>query len=621
MLPLRTRAARLLPKTPGAWTLAALLAIALGLTCVVGSWSRISVTFDEPYHLITGIEWWQHRSYRLWTENPPLARAAAAALPYLSGLRLPADFSFDFGVRPYPSVWRLGRELLYAGPGYESNLRLMRWGALPFYLLSLVTAGLLAGGRRRPRAAFFAVALLASHPTLVGHGAIATTDVPFTACFLLLALALGRWFERPTFGRAAWVGVGFALALLTKLSALAFFPALLVAWVIARKLCGLSARPGPGQTGGTMSPASPTTSAPAGGDEPAVARPRALRLSRLLGQGAGAALLAFVVVWGGYHFSVGRAGDMRPEAVGGAWTLVPPPAARGPLDRLLLESKLPAPELVHGLYFLAAHNRAGHPSYLLGDNSKYGFWYFYPVSLFFKTPLPFLGALVLAAVPLLRRRRRLEDPLGVALVLTALGVLAISMRSNVNLGIRHVMLVYPLVAVAAARTLDAWIEDLREGRRRLVTAAALALVAAQAATTVVERPVHIAFANLLAGPEPARVMLDSDLEWGQSLLLLREESERRGIQELTLGYFGAAKVCLHGLPRIRPLLPDRRPSGWVAISENYYRERSYSGLLRDPCDPVSFLPPAAIQGAPFRWLQGHRPVAIVGNSLRLYHLP
>lgn len=394
---------------------------------------------------------------------------------------------------------------------------------------------------------------------------------------------------------------------------LVFFPAMLIVWAIARKLCGLPMRP--------VVPAASIT------------RPIGVRTTLLNGCVAG--LLAAVLVWAGYNFSIGRAGDMRPEAVSGAWQILPPPAERGAFQRLALESRIPAPELVHGLFFLAAHDRSGHPSYLLGQNSQHGFWYFYPVSLFFKTPLPFFGAVLLAMAlfvsgalrlrpsPLSPRRssRRFQDPLAVALALTTIMILVVSARSNINLGIRHVIMVYPLVAVAVARFVDAWLERVDGSPRRTVAGTMLLLVGAQAASAIIEHPVHLAFANRFAGAEPARVMLDSDLEWGQSLVLLREEAERRGIKELTLGYLGAAKPCQHGLPPLRPLLPDRRATGWIAISENFYRERSYSGLLRDPCDAASFIPPAEIKGHPFRWLSGHRPVTIVGNTLRLYHLP
>src|ERR1019366_4083914 len=51
------------------------------------------------------------------------------------------------------------------------------------------------------------------------------------------------------------------------------------------------------------------------------------------------------------------------------------------------------PELFDGIKTVAAHNAAGHPAYLLGERRQFGWWYYYPVVLAVKTPLPFLALL------------------------------------------------------------------------------------------------------------------------------------------------------------------------------------------------------------------------------------
>ena len=55
----------------------------------MASASALSVTFDEPHHLATGLDWWQFGTYRWWTENPPLPKMLTALGPYLAGVRLP----------------------------------------------------------------------------------------------------------------------------------------------------------------------------------------------------------------------------------------------------------------------------------------------------------------------------------------------------------------------------------------------------------------------------------------------------------------------------------------------------------------------------------------------------
>ena len=161
----------------------------LGIFGLWGSRGALSGTFDESNHLACGLEWWQFGTYTQWTENPPLARLAIAALPYLHGMRLPPPADFDPRTHAWDWTWELGTALLYGGEGFETNLGRARLGTFPFFLLALAAAWGLADGRRRPVAGLVAVALTATLPALVAHGALATTDVPFVGTFLLALLA------------------------------------------------------------------------------------------------------------------------------------------------------------------------------------------------------------------------------------------------------------------------------------------------------------------------------------------------------------------------------------------------------------------------------------------------
>ena len=100
------------------------------------------------------------------------------------------------------------RDTLYTGPGYERNLLLSRPGVLPFLALTIVLTWVLArraygeatgldcGRSRSPACRRFS-----------DTRGLATTDVAFTATFLLALLALLRWIEQPTWAtRASRVG-------------------------------------------------------------------------------------------------------------------------------------------------------------------------------------------------------------------------------------------------------------------------------------------------------------------------------------------------------------------------------------------------------------------------------
>jgi hypothetical protein len=277
------------------------------------------------------------------------------------------------------------------------------------------------------------------------------------------------------------------------------------------------------------------------------------------------------------------------------------------------------PEFFHGLRFLAAHNAAGHEAYLLGRISDHGFWWFYPVALAVKTPLPTL-LLMLLCLPWLGRRTPVSW-LAPALMLAALGIVAVALRSQINLGIRHVLFVVPLAIVAVSLTIGDWIA-LRSGWTRTVGfVLVVALVGAQAVLALATSRTSLGYFNMLAGRDPAKVLVDSDLDWGQDLNLLREEARARGIDRLKLAYFGMARQCQHGLPPLEPLLPNQPTTGWIAISENYYRNRSMFMLLKNPCDLKSVYRDNEVPLGAFSWLERLTPVTTVGSSIRLYHVP
>src|SRR5205085_8754551 len=55
-----------------------------------------------------------------------------------------------------------------------------------------------------------------------------------------------------------------------------------------------------------------------------------------------------------------------------------------------LRVPVPAPLFIAGAELVEEHSRAGPPAFLLGRYSDRGWWCYFPVVLFFKSPLPFL---------------------------------------------------------------------------------------------------------------------------------------------------------------------------------------------------------------------------------------
>ncbi len=201
--------------------------------------------------------------------------------------------------------------------------------------------------------------------------------------------------------------------------------------------------------------------------------------------------------------------------------------------------------------------------------------------------------------------------------------LALSTLLTVNIGLRHLLIVVPLLAIFIGGALAPWVEDLanRGGRDRLVAMLAFGvLLAASVATVERARPQLMAYFNPLAGREPGRALIDSDLDWGQDFLILKRELQARQISTAHYGFFGTMNPCRPGLPQLLPLVPKVPVTGWIVLSEQFYRSDFFVSIRREDCASSHFefkLEP----GDSVDWLKSYEPVARIGATLRLYHLP
>lgn len=299
-------------------------------------------------------------------------------------------------------------------------------------------------------------------------------------------------------------------------------------------------------------------------------------LARSLGL---AGIIAFTMVWAAYRFSVGPAGGVIVQA----------------------------PQFLGGLGQLARHNSEGHFNYLLGESSTAGHFLFFPIVLAVKTPISLivLGAMAIAwAVRrwwLSGRRER-----GAVLPLTiAVAIFAVAMLANINAGVRHILPVYALGAVVTGGFLSrVWAYG---GALRTLAAAIVGAFMIESASA---HPDTLAFFNALAGDEPGRILVDSDLDWGQDLHRLADTVRARRITSLALAYYGSTNHARDVLPPLRPVSKHAPDTGWVAISETYYRAGAINSEQRL----------WQIDTTGYRWLHEREPIARVGKSIRLYYV-
>lgn len=483
--------------------------ILLGSVRIAATYTVFNHTVDEPGNIACGIEWLQKGVYQWEAQHPPMARVFAAFLPYLTGSRAQGTPKTDL-----VSLWKEGTAILYAGHHYEKSLALARLGVLPFFWVGCLVV-YWWGSRYFSRAVgVIALFFFSFIPPVLAHAGLTNNDMALTA-FLPAAFLAGLiWVEEPTRAHGIWFGVATGLMIVSKFTCLAFFPAAVTLALIGYFII----------------------ERPAGSVLIQAAKERVPTFAM-------AVAISLVVIWAAYRFSFG-------------------PVSPGGLS-------VPFPELFRGFGEVQSHLDRGHDGYLLGEIRRTGFWDFYPVALAVKTPL---GLLALAAVglTLLFRKYPLAKRLWLPVVFS-LGVLIVGMFSSVNIGVRHVLPVYVgfslLAAVAVVRLFES-------GYAKKWNWAVLgALVLWFAGSSLLSHPDYLAYFNELAGSEPERILVDSDLDWGQDLKRLSARlHEVRATSVAFTGFDYADLEGEHGFPPIHGMNPRAPVEGWNAIGVTCWKE-------------------------------------------------
>ena len=541
----RDLAAAAKPRAPGLWesrilpfldrwALAiALCSIAAGGLRIASTYTQLGLTFDEPQHFASGLEYLAKHVYRYETQHPPLARMMTAVLPYLDGARPSGN----------PDRESEGVGLVIHSRNPDRFLALMRAGILPFFFLAALVVFSWARYSFGAAAAALATLLFTLLPPVLAHAGLATTDMGPVACLGAAFFALVLWAEEPTWKRSVWLGLAGAAAALAKFTALGYFPATAILALLA---WALVVKPGRAQCF-------------------QLARARAPGL--LLAASVGA-----LTIWAVYFFSFG------------------PLPGGGP--------SLPAPEFFDGIRTALRHNSEGHPSYLLGMHGTTGWWYYFPVALAVKTPIAFLLLLLPGVWMCVSGRARVGSLLPIAF---ALGILLPAMAGRVNIGVRHILPIYLGLSVIAAAGL------MRVARTTAV--GALVLVLWMAISGALAHPDYLAYFNETVGSEPEKVLVDSDLDWGQSTKPLARRLQELGATQINFGVRNGRSAYLEiwpGLPKIAPIHPAQPAEGWTAISPTIDKTTQYGLYFRYP----------NIQP----WFDTLTPRERVGSYL-LYYLP
>lgn len=552
---------------------------------------RNSVTFDEGQHISRGYVYLTAgdlRFHQIRGAHPP-AMAILEAAPLLLLPNMPSPSALRGWAEADTVLF--ARQLLLKSPDIEKLLFAAR---VPVMLVAVLMAAFVFRWandlstaspffRPGPVAGCVALGLCAFDPNIIAHGMIAANDLGMTAYSFMTLYWLWKSLRRPTLGRLIMTGFTLGLALTAKMPALLLLPisalVILIAGMTHHRKDYFAHVPFAWRV--ATCPQAPSFRAG-----------RALRLRRLIGLVVVATIIyavGFLTVWAIYRFEFRQLPGLP----------IPIPAATH--VKIILESQ--------------KHLDVGHPAFLMGQVSERGWWYYFPVAFLIKTPIPTL-ILLFASVALSIRPRVIFNRqhwlaiLPLVIFVGTYGVVAIF--SSVNIGYRHLLPVLPCLFVLASQisNLKSQVGPLKLGVRYLIFGA---LALWYIVGTVALFPNYLTFFNeLVGGPKNGyKYLVDSNLDWGQSLIELRAYIARNHLGRINLSATGYVNPAVYGIV-YDPLPPMQNPQPVVHFDPKpgRYYIGAHNLQIGSPIDHDVF-----------GWFREREPNEWIANAILVYDVP
>ena len=560
-----------------------------------------TLTFDEVSHIPAGYSYLTQQDYRINPEHPPLIKDIAAIPLLFLPIQFPADHP-SWTQEENPVWWHqfeFGSHFLYRAGNNPDDILLA--ARIPMILILVLLGGFLFTWTRElfgNKGALIALFLFSFSPTLLAHGRLVTTDVGAAAGIFIATYFFLKALKNPSKQTILVAGIVFGLAQLTKFTAVLLFP-LFAILVLVRAIVYISRF-----------------------------KDFWKHFARFVGILVLVALVGYALIWAVYQYHTWNYSPER-QVRDTEFNLqsFSPPLANVTIwmaDKPLLR---PAAHYLTGLFMVLQRSSGGNTTYFLGEVSAAGWKTYFPVVYAIKEPLAFFILFMAALLslawfvknplwyhPLPRAKKWIQNNFAAFSMLVFIVLYwAVTLKSNLNIGVRHLLPVFPFTIALVGGMTAAW---LKPPYLKIKGAFLAWLILWQAYSVLAIYPHFLAYFNELIGrPEQGYLYtVDSNLDWGQDLKRLKHWVDSRGIDMIFIDYFGGGNPEYYFKESYSPWWGTRDkkelPKGsYLAVSVSLL-QGGRGVAVKGFDQPTDY----------YLWLNFYTPVAKIGNSIFVYYI-
>ncbi len=597
----------------------ALATILLGLMFCLGllSMSQEAGIVDEVAHIPAGYSYLKFGDFRLNPEHPPLIKDLAA-IPLLF-----MDLDFPDNIAAWTTEpngqWETGWHFIYH-IGNDAD-KILFFSRLPILLLAVVFAYIVyrfCKKRYGVPVALLSLFFFALSPNLLAHSRFVTTDLGIAAFIFFSLYSFFVFLEKPSW-KTLWLAtIFFALMQLAKFSAVIMYPffgLLAVITVITWK-------------------------------NPKTWKQRA---KIYLGGLVFIFTVSFLMIWAFYiPHTWNMPLDVQDNLIANSLQYG---LGKTAAQTLMAINDLPfmksIVQYLLGVVMVLNRVQGGNTTYFLGQVTNQSFMMYFPLSYLIKTPISLLllAALTLGAgiyryfqkTPLRIWRKFIayarENFVELSLVLFVGYYSYLSITGNLNLGIRHLFPIIPLIFILVAKETVDWIKEAKTtGVRSVYTVVLTILLFWYGLANFLAFPFYVSYFNeLIGGPGQAyKYVTDSNVDWGQDLKRLKTYVDSNPkIEKIAVDYFGGGDpryyFCSRKYDAAGNLIANS--SGYDCVGSKFVEWHAENGRWDGQYIAVSetflmndlwWAPMRRDEG--YAWLRAMEPIAKIGYSIYVYEL-